>query len=137
MDVKKAFCPSCDHEVRVTVTPDPSVGGGHANVADGHQVVCLDFVEGCAERNCPLSGLPPIVMGMRLARTGIEPDRWKTIHALCDGCGEPRDMEIVDSTYAFCTHCGTTNRWMVIDLDDDSRVAIMEKRWERYGGPPY
>ncbi|MFV2006368.1 MAG: hypothetical protein ACC667_02935 [Longimicrobiales bacterium] len=137
MDVKKAFCPSCDHEVRLTITPDPSTHGGHANVADGHQVVCLDFIEGCADRNCSLSGLPAIVMGMRLARSEIEQSRWKTIHALCDGCGDPRDMKIVDSTYAYCTQCGTTNRWTVIDLEDESRVAIMEKRWEQDGGPAY
>ena len=137
MDVKTAFCPSCDHEVRITVSPDPSVGGGQANVADGHQVVCLDFVDGCADKSCPFSGMPPIVMGMRLARSGIEPERWKTVHALCDGCGEPRELEIVDSTYAYCTQCGTTNRWTVIKLDDDSQVAVMEKRWVEDGGPTY
>ena len=137
METKTAFCPRCDSPVRVTITAGPTASGGQANIQDD-QVVCLDFHDECGEGTCPLYGLPGIVMGVRLARSGLKPiSEWDTVSGLCSGCEEPVSLEILDDKYAYCPQCGTTNEWQLIKLDDESRVALMQRRWEEEGGPPY
>jgi hypothetical protein len=125
VDSKSAFCSKCDTSVHVTVTD--SALDGQANVPGG-EVVCLDFHQKCADGKCPLYGLPGIVMGVRLARSGMKPiGEWETVMGLCDGCGNPVELEVLDDTYAYCPDCGTTNQWQLIRLDDDSHVAVMQK----------
>jgi hypothetical protein len=135
MEARTAFCPKCDTPVQVTVT-DGALDG-HANIPDG-EVVCLDFHDKCTEGSCPLYGLPGIVMGVRLARSGMKPiGEWDTVAGVCDGCGNPVELEVLDDTYAYCPECGTTNEWQLIRLADDSHVAVMQKKWKEEGGPPY
>ena len=133
-----AYCPKCDGPVHVTLTPAPGLSGGQANMPDGRQVVCLDFHKECADDKCPLFGVSGLVMGVRLARSEMKPiGDWETIAGVCDGCGNSVDMEVLDDTYAYCPGCGTTNKWALIKLGDESGVAIMEKKWVEGGGAPY
>jgi Zn finger protein HypA/HybF involved in hydrogenase expression len=136
-DPKEAYCPKCDGPVHVTVTPAPGLSGGQANIPDGAEVVCLDFHKECTDDKCPLFGVSGLVMGVRLARADMKPDAWETIAGVCDGCGHTVEMEVLDDTYAYCPDCGTTNKWALIRLGDESGVAIMEKKWKKEGGPPY
>lgn len=124
--ITRATCPSCAHKVRVTLTKAPS-HGGHANLPDGAEMVCLDFQEGCSEGTCPLAGVSGIVMGIRLARSGLRGDDWETVHARCQGCGQVVDLEVLDRIYGFCPVCGSTNRLLVLDLDDEGTVAITDE----------
>ncbi len=134
METRTAFCPRCEGPIHVTLTDGP---GGHANVPDG-EVVCLDFHDKCTEGSCPLHGLPGVVMGVRLARSGLKPlEEWDTVTGVCDGCGNTVEMEVLDKTYAVCSICNTTNEWQLIKLDDESHVAVMQKKWKEQGGPPY
>ena len=125
MDIKTTSCPRCEGPIRVTVTPGPS--DGQANSPDSH-VVCLDFHDKCLEGSCPLYGLPGIVMGVRLARSGLRPaEEWETVHGVCDGCGNAVEMEVFDETFASCPVCGTTNKWQVLDVEDEGPIAVMER----------
>ena len=137
METKTAFCPKCDSPVHVTLTPGATATGGQANIPDG-QIVCMDFHEKCTEGTCPLYGLPGIVMGVRLARSGLKPiEEWDTVEGICSGCEEAVELEVLDEKYAVCPLCQTTNEWQLIRLDDESQVALMQKRWQDEGGPPY
>ena len=137
MEKKTAFCPKCDSPVTVTITPGPMAADGQANMPD-QNVICLDFHDKCGDGTCPLYGLPGIVMGVRLARSGLKPvDEWDTVSGVCSGCEEPVELELLDETYAFCPRCGTTNEWQLIRLDDESQVTLMQKKWQEEGGPPY
>jgi Zn finger protein HypA/HybF involved in hydrogenase expression len=137
METKSAFCPRCETPVQVTVTAGPTVQGGQATLRDA-EVVCLDFHDKCTEGSCPLYGLPGIVMGVRLARSGIKPlGEWDRVTGVCSGCSDTVELEVLDETYAYCPACGTTNEWQLIKLDDESHVAVMQKKWEEEGGPPY
>lgn len=136
MDSKTAICPHCSTPVRIRISPGPSLSGGHATLPDGHDVVCLDFHESCADGECPLVGVSGLVMGIRLARSDLKPDAWQTVPGICDGCGHTVDLKIIDTDHAYCSDCGCTNQWSVVDLQDESQVTIMEKSWEK-DGPPY
>ena len=120
------YCPGCNHEVRLTITKAPR-HRGHANLPDGAQVVCLDFGDGCGEGRCALTGSPGIVMAVRLARSHLADDHFETLTARCDACGNVSDLEILDERYAFCPICESTTRWMVLDVDRESRVAVTVK----------
>lgn len=120
-DTTTAYCPGCNHKVRLTVTRDH--GHAQANLPDGAQVVCLDFGEGCAEGTCPLTGRPGIVMGVRLARSHLDHD-WKTIHARCESCGEIAELEVLDAHYAVCPLCDSTNRYMMLRTGNEGTIAL-------------
>lgn len=123
----KALCPTCRHPVRLTVTTTPP-RHGHANLPDGAELVCLDFGEGCTSSTCPLSGTAGIVMGVRLARSGMRPEEeWDTVHGRCQGCGRMADLEILDRSYGYCPICGTTNRLVLLEMDDESTIAITDE----------
>ncbi len=64
---------------------------------------------------------------MRLARSGLRED-WTTVRAQCEGCGQVSDLNVLDKEHAFCTLCGTTNTWMVLELDGDGKVAVAKKK---------
>lgn len=121
-----AYCPGCDREVHLTLSRAP-VHRGHANLPDGAEVVCLDFGEGCSGGRCPLTGSPGIVMAVRLAKSHMADGSFRTLVARCDACGNVAELEILDSTYAFCPICESTTQWILLDVDPDSQVAVTVK----------
>lgn len=122
MEVEQIYCPGCNHGIRLTRTA--AHRDGQASLPAGAEVVCLDFGEGCADRRCPVTGRPGIVMGVRLARSHLKDEPWRTVTARCDGCGEVADLEILDDTYALCPRCETTNRWVLIRVSPEARIAV-------------
>lgn len=126
----KAFCPSCRHHVRLAVTR-AAPRGGQANLPDGAELVCLDFDQGCSGCTCPFSGTAGIVMGVRLARSGMRPEEeWKVIPGRCQGCGEMVELEVLDRRHGYCRICGTTNSFVLLGLDDDTTIAVTEEDGE-------
>jgi len=132
-ETKRTYCSHCQKEVLVAVSPAPP-RGGQANLPDHDEVVCLDFGDKCDGEICPLSKYRPVVMGVRLARSGFrDAGQWRTIRAQCEGCGQVSELEVVDLDHAYCTLCGTTNTWMVLALDGEGQVVITGKKEEGYG----
>jgi hypothetical protein len=127
-ETHKTYCSHCQKEVLVAISSAPS-RGGQANLPDRDEVVCLDFGSECDGEVCPLSLLRPVVMGVRLARSGLR-EEWKTVKAQCEGCGQISDLEVLDMEHAYCTLCGSTNNWMVLELEDDGRVVVTGRRGE-------
>lgn len=117
------YCPECDHEVQIAWTPAPS-HEGHATLPDAPELVCLDLTECCTGGVCPLSNLPRLVMGVRLARSELRPKGWPSTHLRCDGCGALSEMEILDDTHVLCETCGTVNGWVLLDLLEHGYLAI-------------
>jgi hypothetical protein len=72
METHIAYCSACDQAVRVAVTDAP-VHSDQAPLRDG-ELVCLDFGERCTGSMCPMFGLPRVLMGVRLARSGLRPE---------------------------------------------------------------
>lgn len=122
METQLVYCPGCNHKVRLVLTDAPR--DGHANLPDGAQMVCLDFGQACGEGACPLTGRPGVVMGMRLARSRLKDDAFRHVHGQCGACGEMADLELVDQEHALCGLCGAPNTYVLLDLDDDSAVAV-------------
>ncbi len=125
-EVKKTYCTHCQKEVDVTLS-QAAPRSGQANLQESDEVVCLDFGDRCDGEVCPLSNFRPVVMGVRLARSGLRED-WTTVRAQCEGCGQVSDLNILDKEHAFCPLCGTTNTWMVLELDGDGKVAVAKKK---------
>ena len=123
MKTELAFCSGCGHKVRLTFT-DPPPHDGHANLRDGAEIICLDYKEGCASGKCPATGRPGIVMGVRLAKSHLNDEAFGTVHARCESCGEVSDLEVLDDTFALCTLCNSTNRYVMLKLPDDSEIAL-------------
>ena len=117
-----AYCSGCGQHVRLNFT-DPPPRDGQANLREGAEIICLDYREGCTAGKCPNTGKPGIVMGVRLAKSHLNDAAFKTIHARCEGCGQVSDLDVLDDTFAFCTLCNTTNRWVLLDLGD-STIAL-------------
>lgn len=122
MDTQTVYCPGCNHKVRLTVTPEHR--DGHANLAEGAEVVCLDFGGGCADGRCPMTGSPGIVMGVRLARSHLRDEAFDTLHTRCQACGNVVDMEVLDDRYAFCPVCESTQQWVMLELDPDTQITF-------------
>jgi len=117
-----AFCPGCNRSIRLVSAEEHR--DGPANLPDGLQAVCLDFGAGCTEGRCPVTGAAGIVMGVRLARSHLADDAFEAIQARCQACGNVADLEVLDDDYAFCPICESTSRWAMLELDDDSKVAL-------------
>lgn len=130
LDTRKTHCPRCNRDVTVAITPAP-LHDGHATVPLGGDVVCLDFGPECRGALCATFGLPRVVMGVRLARSGLRPERLPAVRAVCDGCGRLVRMEVVDETHAHCPECATINTWALVRLDGEEWVAVTGKRAER------
>jgi len=127
-ETKKTYCTHCQKEVLVAISPAPS-RGGQANLADHDEVVCLDFGDKCDGEICPLSRFRPVVMGVRLARSGLrDVGEWKTVKAQCEGCGQVSEMEVLDLDHAYCILCGTTNTWIVLALADAGDVVVTGRK---------
>ena len=127
MEMRTTFCSHCNKAVRLGVTPAPG-HGGHASLPEGGDLVCVDFGKGCEGSECPISGLPSIVMGFRLARSGAEKtEPWPLVQTTCQGCGEIADLEVLDSTHAYCPLCGSTSSLIMLPLDDGQYVVLSRK----------
>lgn len=125
-DDRSTYCTHCDKEVRVTISPG-TPRSGHANLQESDEVVCLDFGDRCDGDVCPLSRYRPVVMGVRLARSGLKDD-WRSVRAQCEGCGQVGDLKVLDRDHAFCESCGTTNTWMVLKFDDQGKVVVAGRK---------
>ena len=123
---RKTYCLHCQKEVLVAITP-AAPRGGQAMVQDHDEVVCLDFGAKCDGEVCPLSRFRPVVMGVRLARSGLR-EEWTTVRAQCEGCGQVSDLKVLDREHAFCVLCGTTNTWMVLEFDDRGQVVVTGRK---------
>jgi hypothetical protein len=125
-EIRTTFCSHCDKSVEVAVTPE-APRSGQATLGDPGELVCLDFGDDCEGGICPLAQLRPVVMAVRLARSGLRKE-WKTVSAQCEGCGQVSDLKVLDQDHAFCDLCGSTNTWMVLEFDDDGRVAVTGRK---------
>lgn len=124
METRTTFCSHCNKSVKLAVTPAP-LDGGHANLPDGGDLVCLDFGKGCDGGECPISGLASIVMGFRLARSEQEKSEpWPVVHTACHACGEVADLKVLDSSHGYCTSCGSTSTLLMLPLDDGHYVVV-------------
>jgi len=127
-ETKKTYCTHCQKEVLVAISP-AAPRDGQATLPGHDEVVCLDFGDECDGEVCPLSRFRPVVMGVRLARSGLrDAGEWKTFRAQCEGCGQVAELEVLDMEHAFCPLCGTTNTWMVLALDDDGQVVVTGRK---------
>jgi hypothetical protein len=124
MENQLAYCSACDKQVHIVVSPQP-LHGGQANLEDGAEIVCLDFGQRCTGQSCPMSGLPSLAMGVRLARTELRGKGWKKIRALCAGCEQVTEMQLLDRTHAFCTVCKTTNTCALLTASADDYVITL------------
>lgn len=122
MSEQLVYCPGCNHKVRLVVTE--AHVEGQANLPEGAQMVCLDFGEGCSEGACPLTGRPGVVMGMRLAKSHLNDEAFRTLHGECGSCGQFVELEMLDAEHAVCPLCESTNTYVVVDLDDGEAVAV-------------
>ena len=129
MEERKMFCAQCQQDVTVTLTPQP-LHGGHATLPDGGKLVCLDFGPKCADRRCAISALPREVMAVRLARSGLRPERLQHVRAVCEGCEELVELAVIDGSHAVCPECDVVNRWAVLRLDGEEWVAVTGKKAE-------
>jgi hypothetical protein len=125
-ETRKTYCTHCQKEVLVAISA-AAPRGGQANLQDHDEVVCLDFGDKCDGEICPLSRFRPVVMGVRLARSGLR-EEWTTVRAQCEGCGQVTDLKVLDREHAFCVLCGTTNKWMVLEIDGDGRVVVTGRK---------
>jgi hypothetical protein len=119
---QSAYCSACDQDVRVVITDAPV----HADQAPitGPEIVCLDFGKQCTGAMCPMFGLPRILMGVRLARSGLRPDAFETVKAPCQDCGEHVELQILDNNYAHCPVCGSRSRWVRLQVGDEDYLAL-------------
>lgn len=116
------FCPGCSRSIRLVEPPEHR--DGQANLPEGLDAVCLDFGAGCTDGRCPITGVPGIVMGVRLARSHLDDDRFQRVTTRCQACGNVADLEVLDADYAFCPICETTSRWTMLEVDPETRIAL-------------
>ncbi len=124
MDTQMAWCPGCNHPVRLSLTAEHP-GESHANLPEGGELVCLDFQAGCSEGTCPLTGRAGIVMGVRLARSHL-PHEAQTVHTTCTACSQLSELEVLDANYAVCALCDSTLRIVMLTLNDETRIIVAE-----------
>ncbi len=123
METTLAYCSARDQKVRVAWTEDHA-HEGHANLPDGPVLVCLDYGERCTGELCPMLGQKKILMAVRLARSGMREEGWPTFRGGCDACGRLTDLQVLDSSYVYCPECGSTGRWVHLQLDDGDYAAL-------------
>lgn len=123
MRTEVAYCSGCGHKVRLVFT-DPPPHDGHANLKDGAEIVCLDYQEECSGGKCPMTGRAGIVMGVRLAKSHLADDQFRTVHGRCDACGQFSDLEVIDQDYVLCTMCESTITWVRLSLPDETEVVL-------------
>jgi DNA-directed RNA polymerase subunit RPC12/RpoP len=117
-----AYCSACDQDVRVVITDAP-VHSDQAPVDVG-EVVCLDFGTRCTGALCPMFGLPRMLMGVRLARSGLRPEAFRTVRAPCQECGMHVDLQLIDPHHVHCPACGARSRLVRLTIGADDYVAL-------------
>jgi hypothetical protein len=122
MQSQTAYCSACDQDVRVVITDAPE-HDGQAPLADS-QIVCLDFAARCTGAMCPMFGLPRILMGVRLAQSGLRPEAFDTVTAPCPACDTPVDLQLIDDQHVFCPSCGARSKWVKMQVGDHDYVAL-------------
>lgn len=122
MQTQTAYCSACDQDVHVVVT-DPPVHADQASLTDAG-VVCLDFGARCTGSMCPMFGLPRILMGVRLARSGLRPDAFRTLNAPCPECSSVVELQFIDNQHVHCPACGGRSRWVRLSVGEDDYVAL-------------
>lgn len=122
MQSHTAYCSACDQDVRVVITDAPE-HDGQAPLADA-QIVCLDFAARCTGSMCPMFGLPRILMGVRLAQSGLRPEAFDTVTAPCPACDTPVDLQLIDDQHVFCPSCGARSKWVKMQVGDHDYVAL-------------
>lgn len=122
MQSQTAYCSACDQDVRVVITDAPA-HEGQAPLADA-QVVCLDFGARCTGSMCPMFGMPRILMGVRLAQSGLRPDAFATVSAPCPACDARVDLQMIDDQYVFCPSCGSRSKWVRLQVGDSDYIAL-------------
>ncbi len=65
-----------------------------------------------------------VVMGVRLAKSHLADDQFRTVHGRCDACGQISDLEVIDDEYVLCTMCESTITWVRMRLEDDTQVVL-------------
>lgn len=123
METKLAYCSARDQMVRVAWTEAPT-HLGHANLPDGPMLVCLDYGERCTGELCPMLGQKKILMAVRLARSGLKEEAWDRFRGVCEACGDLTDLQVLDSSYVYCPECGSTSRWVHLQLEDGDYAAL-------------
>ena len=116
MKTDRIYCPKCDGEVRTVITPAPG-HSTHATLSGGGELICMDMGDGCTHTDCPLSNVSGMVMAVRLARSGLQDEKFETIRAHCESCHEPTELKVIDKRFAVCSSCGSTNRWLRLRAD--------------------
>ncbi|HEX6308984.1 MAG TPA: hypothetical protein VFZ69_12395 [Longimicrobiales bacterium] len=124
METHLAYCSACDHDVRVAIT-DPPVYADQATLAEP-QIVCLDFASRCSGAICPMFGLPRILMGVRLAQSGLRPEAFTTVSAPCPACDTVVDLQLIDDAFAYCPNCGSRSRWVRLQVGDADYIALAQ-----------
>lgn len=122
MESHTAYCSACDQDVKVVVTDAP-LHSDQAPLADA-QVVCLDFAARCSGSMCPMFGLPRILMGVRLAQSGLRPDAFPTVKAPCPACDTLVELQMIDDQHVFCPSCGGRSKWVRLTVEDADYVAL-------------
>ena len=120
---RTTYCPACKHDVQVTVL-DPPLHGDQSTLHDAGEMVCLDFGSQCDSDRCPLSNMPRVVMGLRLARSGLGDDRLEHVRAVCDTCEQAVVMSMIDQKLGVCGECGAINHVIVLEVEDEGALAI-------------
>jgi hypothetical protein len=122
MNTHTAYCSACDSDVHVVITDAP-VHSDQAPVGAA-EVVCLDFGNRCTGSMCPMFGLPRILMGVRLAKSGLRPAAFQTVTAPCPECGATDELQVIEHNFVLCAACGSRSRLVRLNLGDEDYVAL-------------
>lgn len=69
-------------------------------------------------------GLPSIMMGVRLARSGLRPEAFQVVPGPCPDCGEVVELKVLNRDFVYCPACGGRSRWLHIQLDEEEFIAL-------------
>ena len=108
MNTQRFFCPGCKREVSFAATRAPGHLGQANLTEDTPEPVCLDYGACCTESSCALTGEALVVMGFRLARSGLREEAWPVVTAYCPECDEQRELDVLDPAHGYCSICNST-----------------------------
>ena len=112
MHLHTTYCCERDREVRV------------GWLGEQAELVCVDFSEECTGPFCPSSTLPSILMGVRLARSGLPVRQWRTFRAVCPDCEHECDLKVLSQDYLFCPLCQSTVHFREFEADRGACNAL-------------
>jgi hypothetical protein len=108
MDTQRYFCPCCKRDVSFAATRAPGHLGQANLTEDSPEPVCLDYGACCTDSVCALTGEALIVMGFRLARSGLREDPPQVVTAYCPECDEQRELDVLSPAHGYCPVCNST-----------------------------